>query len=403
MMNDNNLTVLHVYRSLRRKIGGPATCVPSLCRGLSQNGCCVNILTSDYDPNDIEDYGKATIIKFDKHRSIRRLINRSDIIHIHGVWPLLHNEVMRLCRSGCKKYIVSPHASLMLSDINKTYFKILKKYAAWKLFIKSNLIGASGFHVTAKNEFDDLDLIGFHSNTAIIPNGINVSEFIKQTDKGMLYNFIPKAEGKRILLFFSRIAPNKGLPLLAYAWGKVAKSNPSWHLVIAGPDNEQHWPQVKSILDSYNEHNYTRCDYLSGDARIAVLQHADVFVLPTFWENFGIVVAEALMAGTPVITTTKTPWDDLGSIGCGWTIEPNEHALVKVLSEAMKIDSANLQEMGRTGRAYVRQRFDWRDIAVDMKRYYEYVLKRIDKPEFVYQLQGNGKPCLHIRKPGLYS
>jgi len=287
----------------------------------------------------------------------------------------------------------------MLSDINKTCFKIFKKYAAWKLFIKNNLIGASGFHVTAKIEFDDLALLKFRGNAAIIPNGINVSEFISETDKEKLYKFIPKAKGKRILLFFSRVAPTKGLLLLAHAWGKVAKANPSWHLVIAGPDNENHWPQVKSILDGYDKSRYTRIDYLRGEERLAVLRYSDLFVLPTYWENFGIVVAESLMACTPVITTTKTPWTELESIGCGWTIEPEIAALEKVLRKTMNIDRHILAEMGQKGREYVMQKFNWRTIADDMKRYYEYILGYGEKPEFVYELQGNGKPSLPIRKP----
>jgi len=308
---------------------------------------------------------------------------------------------MKLCRYNQKKYVVSPRASLMLSDINKTYGKILKKYVAWKAFLKKNLIDASGFHVTAQNEYDDLNHMGFRNTSAIIPNGINVVEFTKGTDIYKLYSLFPRTRGKRILLFFSRLAPKKGLYLLAHAWGKIAKFNPSWHLLIAGPDNENNWSQVKSTLDSYDQHSYTRCDYLSGDSRIAVLQHADIFVLPTYWENFGIVVAEALMAGTPVITTTKTPWHELESIGYGWTIEPTLEALVNVLSKAMKHSSQSLKEMGQKGQTYVRQQFDWHNIAADMKQYYEYILGVGDKPECVYKLYGNGEPFLPIRKPGL--
>jgi len=400
-MNENNLTLLHVYRYLFRKMGGPATSVPSLCRGLSQKGCSVSILTLDYDENDVENYGNSKIIKFDEHCNINTLIRSSDIVHIHGVWPLFHNKVMRLCRSEHKKYIVSPRASLMLSDINKTYFKIFKKYIAWNLYLKKNLENASGFHVTAKNEFDDLNCIGFRSTCAIIPNGINVSEFSKSIDIRKPYNLFPQIQGKRILLFLSRIAPKKGLLLLAHAWGKVGRSNPSWHLLIVGPDNENHWPQVKSILDSYDQYNYTRYDYLTGDTRIAVFQQADIFVLPTLWENFGIVVAEALMAGTPVITTTKTPWSELEPMRCGWTVEPTVDSLVNVLNEAMKHDYQTLKKFGERGQAYVRQQFDWRNIAADMLKCYEYILGSSFKPEFVYQLEGTRKPSLPIRKPGL--
>ena len=402
-MNKSNLRILHVYRSLLRKMGGPATSVPSLCRGLSQANCSVSILTLDYDDNDIEDHGTSKLIKYIGLNNISGLVKESHIVHIHGVWPLLNNKIMKFCRYNDIKYVISPRASLMLSDINKTYIKIFKKYAAWKFFVKNNIESASGFHVTATNEFDDLKRVGFENNVSIIPNGININEYSENIDKHILYSLVPEIEHKRTLLFFSRIAPKKGLFLLAHAWGKLSTANPAWHLLIVGPDNENHWPEVKTILDVYDPHSYTRCDYLTGDARIAVLKHADIFVLPTYWENFGIVIAEALMAGTPVITTTKTPWNDLQSIGCGWLIEPTVDALVCVLTKAMKHDPQTLQEMGQKGRAYVSKHFDCRNIAADMIKYYEYILGAGDKPEFVYQLEGNGKPSLPIRKPGFLS
>jgi len=402
VMSDNKLKVLHVFRSLKRNMGGPATSVPSLCRELCECGCDVSLLTLEYDNNDIEDCGNSKIISY-KSSSPQEILKDHDIVHLNGIWPLINNQVIKLCRRYQKKYIVTPHASLMLSDINKSYFKIMKKYAAWQIYIKNNLKHASGFHVTAQNELDDLKRFGFHLPAALLPNGINVQEFHKVVHKERLSRLFPQAKGKRILLFFSRIDRKKGMDLLAHAWGKVADDYPDWHLLIVGPDNQNYWPEVQAILDGYDNASYTRSNYLRDEDRMAVLQHSDIFVLPTYWENFGIVIAESLMAGTPVITTTKTPWTELKSIGCGWTIEPRVEALEQVLREAMNTDKQTLNEMGQKGREYVSRQFDWRNIAADMKRYYQYILGYREKPDFVYQLQGNGNPRLPIRKPGRLS
>jgi glycosyltransferase involved in cell wall biosynthesis len=375
-----------------------------LCRELSNHGCDVSILTLEYAKDDIEDCGKAKIIEYKSNRlRLFEIIKNHDIVNLNGIWPHINNKVIQLCKKYKLKYIVSPHASLMLSDINKSYFKAMKKYAAWQIYIKNNLKHASGFHVTGRNELEDLKRFGFHLPAALLPNGINVQEYREVVEKESLHKLFPKTRDKRVLLFFSRIAPNKGLSLLAHAWGKVVCDHTNWHLLIVGPDNDRYWPEVKSIMDGYDKSNYTRSDYLRGQDRMAVLQHSDLFVLPTYWENFGIVIAESLMAGTPVLTTTKTPWTELEARGCGWTVEPRIEDLEQKLRNAMNLETQTLNQMGQKGREYVSKYFDWRNIAADMKRYYEYILGYREKPEFVYQLQGNGNPSLPIRKPGSLS
>lgn len=399
-MSDSALKVLHVFRSLKRNMGGPATSVPSLCRELSYCGCDVSLLTLDFAINDIENTGKTQIIKYNLDK-IGGVLRAHQVVHLHGIWPHINNRIIKICRNSKIPYIISPRASLMFSDIYKSYFKIFKKYVAWHLYIRKNLKHAAGFHVTAQNELSDLNHFGFDCSVALCPNGINVLEYQQAINKEYLYELFPQVKGKRILLFFSRIDPKKGLDILSYAWGKLFRQYPNWHLLIIGPDNQNYWPELQTIMDRYeSEASYTRSDYLQGEDRMAVLQHADVFVLPTYWENFGIVIAESLMAGTPVITTTKTPWTDLKSIGCGWTIEPDIEALEDALQKAMETDEPNLKEMGIKGREYVAKKFDWRNIAADMKKYYEYILGYREKPEFVYQLQGAGNPTMPIRKPG---
>jgi len=399
MVSKGNIKVMHVYGSLRRKYGGPATSVPSLCRELGKCGCDVSILTKEYDEGDIESPGLADIIRYSNLNRLDKLITQFDIVHINGVWPLVNRKIMRCCLNCNVKYIISPRASLMLFDINKSYIKIIKKYAAWHLYLKKNLQKVAGFHVTAINELDDLTHFNFTVPVAMIPNGINIKEYRIKPDKGLFEIIFPEIKGKKVILFFSRIVQNKGLLLLAHAWGKLSKDYRDWHLLIVGPDNENYWPRVQTIFNQYNSHNYTRSDYLSGYERMAVLHHADIFVLPTYWENFGIVVAESLMAGTPVITTNKTPWSELKTLGCGWITTPSVRALEYMLRKAMDTDIRTLKKMGRIGREYVSKYFDWRNIATDMKNYYEYILDKKDKPEFVHQLQGNGNPILPIRKP----
>lgn len=398
-----NIRVMHVYRSLLRKEGGPATSVPSLCRELSAIGCSVTILTREYDADDAENAGGAFIAQETSIKKIANMVKDHDIVHLHGVWPILNLMVLFFCRKNNIPFVVTPRGSLMLDDINKTVIKTIKKNIYWTMCLKKYLKDAAGFHVTALNEYRDLERIGIVSEAANVPNGVNVTEMSKHVKQDILYFRFPELKNKRFLLFLSRIAPKKGVKMLAQAWVHLEEQFPDWNLLIVGPDSNGYWSEIDSILKAKSARRVTYCSYLSGDERIAAFQMADAFVLPTFWENFGIVVAESLMAGTPVLTTTKTPWEELVDQGCGWVIEPRLEDLINKLDEILRLDKSRLKEMGAKGREYVAKNYDWQNLAQDMRRYYEYILGRRPRPEFVYDIEKKNRILLPFSRSQMLS
>lgn len=122
---------------------------------------------------------------------------------------------------------------------------------------------------------------------------------------------------------------------------------------------------------------------VDGQEKTALCQSADLFVLPTFSENFGVVVAEALACGVPVITTTGAPWQILETHGCGWWVETGTDALVAALREATRTDSEVLRKMGERGRLYAEEAFGWSAIAENMLAVYRWMLGHGDLPECV--------------------
>lgn len=117
--------------------------------------------------------------------------------------------------------------------------------------------------------------------------------------------------------------------------------------------------------------------------KAALYREADLFVLPTFSENFGLVVAEALAYGLPVITTRGAPWADLETYGCGWWIETGMEPLVPALRAAMALSNAERRAMGERGRVYVR-RYDWDVIAAETLALYRWVLGQGERPACVH-------------------
>jgi glycosyltransferase involved in cell wall biosynthesis len=164
----------------------------------------------------------------------------------------------------------------------------------------------------------------------VVPNGVDSQAFNGRPAKAALDRRWPECAGKRVVLFLSRLHPIKGIDLLLLAWARVlnrplAVGNgyassltphptpfDNWHLLIAGPDENGYAVSVKNrCLDDKTDSRVTFCGPLYGEDKYGVMATADLFVLPTRNENFGIVVAEALACGVPVITTKGAPWQEL--------------------------------------------------------------------------------------------
>jgi glycosyltransferase involved in cell wall biosynthesis len=182
----------------------------------------------------------------------------------------------------------------------------------------------------------------------------------------------------------SRIHPVKNLAGLLQAWAmlrpEVVKG---WRLRIAGPDEGGHGKEIEALIQTLGlQDSVELIGPVGEDRKAAVYQSADLFVLPSFSENFGVVVAEALTHSLPVITTRGTPWSGLVTNGCGWWIDIGTEPLTQALQEAMSLSCDKRRAMGVRGREYVRQ-YDWAHIAQQTIEVYRWVLGQGQKPACV--------------------
>jgi glycosyltransferase involved in cell wall biosynthesis len=185
-------------------------------------------------------------------------------------------------------------------------------------------------------------------------------------------------------LFLSRIHPKKGLKDLVNAWCKVNPEN--WNLYIAGPDEGGHENEIKLLVKKLGLSSKVHfLGNLSDTDKWHVYRSGDLFILPTYSENFGIVVAEALAAEIPVITTTETPWRILEEEKCGWLIQPGEASLVSTLNRVLQLPSHELHAMGQRGRRMVLRRYDWNLVARSMSDVYRWILHKGPKPECIIE------------------
>lgn len=280
-----------------------------------------------------------------------------DLIHINGIWdPFLH-FASTFSRSEKIPYVIAPHGMLEPWSLSQ---KRLKKKIAWQLYQRRDLQNAAAIQVTAQSELQSIQRL-CSLNAFVVPNGLNIPEVPDHSRRG------------KKVLFLSRIHPKKGIPLLLNAWDKVRPEG--WTLHIVGPGEQAY---VQSIKASIKELNLISCVEVYPEAndteKRRFYEEASLFVLPSYSENFGLVVAEAMAMELPVITTDTTPWTNLPQVGCGWCIPLNQENLTRCLKQATDTPLDELERKGRQGRIFVTQNFAWEQVAHQMVGMYHKIL-----------------------------
>lgn len=281
--------------------------------------------------------------------------SNATVVHIHGIWNLWWAVLAQILTWRQIPFVVSPHGSL---EPGALQFSRLKKRVALAIYQRRALRQASALVVTSSLEAQGLAALCLGVPVCLVPNGVALETPLLPTtvDQG------EKSDSPRTFLFLSRIHPKKGLPLLVRAWSRVRQ--PGWRVVVAGNDEQGHLAEVKALalaLGVLDDFHFPGA--VQGAAKQRLFAQADVFVLPTRSENFGIVVAEALSHGVPVITTRGAPWGGLTEKGCGWWCDIDESALAVCMEQAMQQPKQTLAAMGAAGREWVRRDFNWDFIA----------------------------------------
>ena len=370
------LHVLHTTASMHARNGGPPRSISALAEGLARAGATVDVLAfDDGEPAVRPDPALAQTHVVARGRGGAGRFARAaaaigpDVLHDHGLWlPTNHSAAKAASRSQIP-FVVSVRG--MLEPWARNHRRALKT-AAWWAFQHRDLAQAAVLHATAPSEAETLRRHGLRAPIAMISNGVAVPD--EQ----------PRAapSERHRALFLSRIHPKKGLPMLLDAWAAVRPEG--WDLVVVGPDEGGHRAELEAQAARLGLAEVSFQDPVADADKWALYASADLFVLPTYSENFGLVVAEALAAGVPVITTTGAPWADLARVGCGWWVAPDGRALAEALRAATALPDAERAAMGARGRAHVAETYGWDRIARQMAEVYGWALGRGAMPSFVH-------------------
>lgn len=288
--------------------------------------------------------------------------------HFHGLWNPMHSRIAARLRSNRRPYVVSPHGMLEPWAFQNRRWK---KLPYFHLIERRFLMGAASVFVTSSMEKDHLLAVLPHPNVEVLPLGCRDPQMPNYVNSRASLGW---SASESVMLYLSRVDPKKGLHLLFDAISSIPEMATSWKLVIVGDGPDDYVTSIKQQQSRLGEKLPT-IEWVGavwGDDRWKYLQAADLFVLPTQSENFGIAVLEALHVGTPVLTTSETPWLDHASMDGIFICEPTIESIRAALKNKVMRRSADWSVGDRELLAsWAEARFSWPYLVTDYLTAYE--------------------------------
>lgn len=383
------MNVLHTIAALHPDAGGPVRTVTSLVNNLAEEkDVKVGLVTQklagekiysgglERDDISILTGSSRVALRYGQpfYMNLSELVAsfQPEIIHDHGIWLPVNHIVSRLASKRDILRVI--HTRGMLEPWALSY-RSYKKKLAWRLYQKSDLGAAALFFATAESEAKAIRKVGLKQPIAMIPNGVDLPSFAPRVTANV------DRVRRRNVVFMSRIHPKKGLVQLIEAWGEVKAKD--WKLILAGPNEDNHLSDVLALVKRLGLNEVVEyIGVVEGRAKSELLMNADLFILPSFSENFGVVVAEALAHRTPVISTHGTPWKGLVDNKCGWWVAAETSALATALLDAISLSDDERREMGMRAQLYAKQ-FNWTQIAHETADVYRWLLGKAECPACV--------------------
>lgn len=373
----SGLVILHIIPSFAPAwgYGGSVQSAYFLCAELAQNGCLVRVLTTNsnglgrellVEPGCEHELVKGLYVRycrrmfrhsisFDFLRVLPSYLRQAQVVHLTGVYSFPTLPVLFLCQRWGIPVVWSPRGAFQRwSGSRRVWLK-----SGWDFLCKfiqpKNLM----LHVTSESEaIESAESLPGVTMT-VIPNGVEMPQAIH-----------PLLDPKRLhLLYLGRLDQKKGIENLLSACHRLkTEATQDFKLTIAGEGSDSYTRSLRKMAGDHGLNSHVEfVGHVDNDQKRMLFEQTDLTVVPSFTENFGIVVAESLAFGIPVVASTGTPWERMEEVGCGLWVNNDPATLAQTLARAFNM---NLHEMGHRGRIWMEREFSWSAVARRMNELY---------------------------------
>ncbi|MDB2531616.1 glycosyltransferase [Alphaproteobacteria bacterium] len=325
--------ILCYVDSIDSTFGGPAVSLGVVSKYFHASKCfdfrlVVNNIGYCHYSDDMPVYYFDEISKFGRWTP--------NLVFANGLWSLKSNKIIKYGKRGGKPVLLHPRGTLMPWSLDQ---KWLKKKVAWYIYQKSLLNDVDCFLVSSANELEALRNLGFRQPAAVIANPMDFGPEL--ADAKVSTNSV---------VYMSRLHPGKGIEDLIHAWSRCEANG--WFLNIYGDGDTTYVAQLKKLCKSLSvDESVIFYGHVIGDAKYNAMCNADFFVLPSYSENFGLAILEALQMELPVITTTMTPWGSISEADAGRIVKNDVDDLTFALQELIRMPEQQRFAMGKRAKS----------------------------------------------------
>ena len=299
-------------------------------------------------------------------------IKKADIIHLQSVFSAPSPIALVYAKLFNKKVLFSPRGSLCKWCLNER--KSFKE--KWLRFLIAPFVKHVLWHATSEQERLDIRAVFPKSNVVLISDGVNCDEFNEEqnltSDQYMQQFTKEKINPEKIIVSMGRLHKVKGFDILLESFNQVLQTYPDAVLLIAGKDDGEQKNLEDLTLELQIEKNVFFTGPLYDEEKINFLANADLFVLPSHTENFGIVYAESLAAGTPIVASTNTPWSEVETAGCGKWVNNSIEETSQAIMDMLETDREQIRENTKL----LPKKYDWKSIAIQFKDVFEKMMEK---------------------------
>jgi glycosyltransferase involved in cell wall biosynthesis len=376
------LRILHVISSLDPRDGGTTTLIDALARAQKGAGLEVSVVSNfaagfdDVVVRRLRDSGiPVELIGPNKHflawhpqisPTLRRLVPTADVVHIHALWEEIQHRAARVAHAAGRPYVFTPHGMLDPWSLRQSR---LKKQIYLALRLRRDLNQASAIHYSDEAERDLVAPLKLRPRAFVLRHLLDLSEFEQLPPRGSFRRECGVPNNKLLLLFLSRLHPKKGLDLLLPAFASLRRDDV--YLILAGPGPQDYVQTLRGRADELGiTPRVIFSGMMAGPRRIAAFVDADLFVLPSYQENFGLVVIESLAAGTPVVISDQVNIHrQISTAEVGEVVGTNVPELAGALGRWL--GNANLRAAAaERAKRFVAEQYDARTIAQQWVEFY---------------------------------